>query len=153
MTSQELYARRQRLGFTQARLADALGVSANTIARWERGEMRIARPQIIELALRNLGEVKQMSGYDLAMQLAQEGNAIALGLLRACYEWVCNQGQDSDFATKWVLGGIPVINLRTLSARGLLVKTGSSRGGHRAYYPMVDPDGVGRALKVLKLVS
>jgi DNA-binding transcriptional regulator YiaG len=35
---------RKQLGLTQVQLGDALGVRANTIARWERGELRIAEP-------------------------------------------------------------------------------------------------------------
>lgn len=37
----ELRARRRSLGLTQSALAQVLGVSANTIARWERGELRM----------------------------------------------------------------------------------------------------------------
>jgi len=151
MTGTELRKERKRLGLSQAKLADALGVTANTVARWERGEMNIARPQI-EAALENLTEIESMSTYERTMQLATEGNALTLGLLKACYEWVLKQGREQDFAARWVLGGIPVVNLRTLSARGILEKVGSSRGGHRAYYRMVDPDGVGQALRTLRLV-
>ena len=151
MTGTELRKERKRLGLSQAKLADALGVTANTVARWERGEMNIARPQV-ETALRNLKEIKSMTAYDRTMQLATEGNALALGLLKACYQWVLKQGRDQDFAAQWVLGGMPVVNLRTLSARGILQKTGSARRGHRAYYRMVDPDGVGQALHTLRLV-
>ena len=92
-----------------------------------------------------------MSTYDRTMQLAREGNALALGILKQCYDWVLKQGRDQMFAARWVLGGIPVVNLRTLSARGILKKVGSSRGGHRAYYVMVDWDDVGRALHALGL--
>lgn len=92
-----------------------------------------------------------MSTYDRTMQLAREGNALALGILKQCYDWVLKQGRDQMFAARWVLGGIPVVNLRTLSARGILKKVGSSRGGNRAYYIMVDPDDVGRALHTLGL--
>jgi DNA-binding transcriptional regulator YiaG len=35
---------RKAIGLTQAQLSGALGVRANTIARWERGELRIAEP-------------------------------------------------------------------------------------------------------------
>jgi len=93
-----------------------------------------------------------MSAYDRTMQLAREGNALALGILKQCYDWVLEQGRDQMFAARWVLGGIPVVNLRTLSARGILKKVGTSRGGHRAYYLMPDPDGVGQALRTLRLV-
>jgi len=92
-----------------------------------------------------------MSTYDRTMQLAREKNALALGILKQCYDWVLKQGRDQVFAARWVLGGLPVVNLRTLSARGILKKVGTSRGGHRAYYIMVDPDDVGRALHTLGL--
>jgi hypothetical protein len=90
-----------------------------------------------------------MSGYDRTMQLARERDSLALGLLKQCYDWVLQHGCEQSFAARWVLGGIPVLNLRTLKARGILKRVGLSRGGHRAYYVMVDPDGVGRALHVL----
>ena len=151
MNGVRLRTERQRLGLSQARLADALGVTANTVARWERGEMRIALPQV-EAAIRDLKEIESMSSYDRTMQLAREGNGLALALLKACYQWVLKQGRDHDFAARWVLGGIPVVNLRTLSARGILEKVGSARGGHRAYYRMTDPDGVGQALRTLGVV-
>jgi hypothetical protein len=114
--------------------------------------MNIAQPGLVEAALSNLKEMDSMSSYERTMQLAREGNALALGLLKACYEWVLKEGRDQQFAAKWVLGGIPVVNLRTLSARGILEKVGSSRGGHRAYYLMTDPDSVGRALRTLGLL-
>lgn len=50
----ELRERRRDLGLTQAALARALGVAENTIARWERGDLRIARPQLVSLALAGL---------------------------------------------------------------------------------------------------
>lgn len=91
-----------------------------------------------------------MSGYDRTIQLARERNSLALGLLKQCYDWVLKHGHEQVFAGRWVLGGIPVLNLRTLKAKGILKRVGLSRGGHRAYYIMVDPDGVGRALHVLR---
>lgn len=43
---------RRELGWTQAELADALGVAANTVARWERGELAPRAPDLVRLALR-----------------------------------------------------------------------------------------------------
>ena len=50
----DLRASRLTLGMTQATLADALGVARNTVARWERGEMRMARPAWVRLVMRGL---------------------------------------------------------------------------------------------------
>jgi transcriptional regulator with XRE-family HTH domain len=97
MAGVQLRKERNRLGLGQAILADALGVTANTVARWERGEMNIARPQLIEAALHNLKEIESMSSYDRTMQLAREGNALALGLLKQCYQWVLKTGTRSRF--------------------------------------------------------
>jgi transcriptional regulator with XRE-family HTH domain len=46
MTGRELHAIRQRLGLTQAALAEAVGVTSNTVARWERSEMGISEPAV-----------------------------------------------------------------------------------------------------------
>lgn len=44
VTGRELHAIRQKLALTQAALAEAIGVTSNTVARWERGEMTISEP-------------------------------------------------------------------------------------------------------------
>lgn len=44
MTGGEIRALRRSLGWTQVALAEAVGVSSNTVARWERGEMGISEP-------------------------------------------------------------------------------------------------------------
>ena len=50
MTPAELRQRRKHLGLSQSSLADALGVARNTVARWERGELAIGSPAMVELA-------------------------------------------------------------------------------------------------------
>lgn len=51
MTGERLRERRRSLNLTQAQLAGLLGRHPNTIARWERGELRIEHPEMVELAL------------------------------------------------------------------------------------------------------
>jgi predicted ATPase/DNA-binding CsgD family transcriptional regulator/DNA-binding transcriptional regulator YiaG len=50
----ELRARRHLLRLTQAELGNLLGVTANTLARWERGEKAIGHPERVCLALERL---------------------------------------------------------------------------------------------------
>ena len=57
MTGEEIRATRARLGLTQAQLGKALGVAKNTIARWERGELRIERPEMLRLSLERISEI------------------------------------------------------------------------------------------------
>lgn len=52
MTGAELRKRRDKLGVSQSKLGEALGVSSNTIARWERDEMGI--PAFLGLALQTV---------------------------------------------------------------------------------------------------
>ena len=52
MDRQELRERRRRLGLTQAQLAEALGVSARAIGKWEAGDAPITFS--IDLATRYL---------------------------------------------------------------------------------------------------
>ncbi len=44
MKGQELRRLRLRMGLTQKQLGAEVGVAENTIARWERGEMKINEP-------------------------------------------------------------------------------------------------------------
>jgi DNA-binding transcriptional regulator YiaG len=44
MTGSALRKIRQHLALTQAQLAEQLGVTSNTVARWERDEVRITEP-------------------------------------------------------------------------------------------------------------
>jgi len=44
MRGEELKAIREQLKLTQLELAEVIGVTSNTIARWERGEVPIREP-------------------------------------------------------------------------------------------------------------
>jgi DNA-binding transcriptional regulator YiaG len=50
MTPKKIKTIRKRLGLTQAKLAERLGVCKNTVARWERGELS-PNSKMISLAL------------------------------------------------------------------------------------------------------
>jgi len=56
MTGAELRAARRALGLSQRALAVLLDVTENTVARWERGELAIAHPRMLELALKGLSK-------------------------------------------------------------------------------------------------
>jgi predicted ATPase/transcriptional regulator with XRE-family HTH domain len=57
----ELRRRRRALGLTQAALADRLAVTANTVARWERGDLRIGRGRIVAGILARLERTNPVS--------------------------------------------------------------------------------------------
>jgi len=59
----ELHARRRALGMSQRELATFLGVRANTVARWERGDLPVGSPLLLRLALERL-EISHASGQD-----------------------------------------------------------------------------------------
>jgi non-specific serine/threonine protein kinase len=59
VTPEELRERRKSLGLSQAGLGRALGISPNTLARWERGELRLSNPSLVRLALEGLAHVNQ----------------------------------------------------------------------------------------------
>jgi transcriptional regulator with XRE-family HTH domain/uncharacterized protein YuzE len=50
----KLRKERERIGLSQLELARKLSVSPNTVARWERGELKIEHPGMLDLALRSL---------------------------------------------------------------------------------------------------
>lgn len=54
MTGEQLRTWRRERGLLQRELASMLGVSVNTLARWERGALRIRHPESIQLALQAL---------------------------------------------------------------------------------------------------
>ncbi len=57
MKGRELKAIREQLELTQAEFARELGVTPNSVARWERGEMNIRGP--VERLARLLLELKR----------------------------------------------------------------------------------------------
>ncbi len=54
ISSEQIKGIREKLGLTQAQLGEKLSVSANTIARWERGELEPEHPGMLMLALQYL---------------------------------------------------------------------------------------------------
>jgi predicted ATPase/DNA-binding CsgD family transcriptional regulator/DNA-binding XRE family transcriptional regulator len=56
----ELRARRRALGLSQSALAESLGVTANTVARWERGEQRVGNPERLGAALARLEDSERV---------------------------------------------------------------------------------------------
>jgi transcriptional regulator with XRE-family HTH domain len=49
LSPDKLKQKRSRLGYTQVELAEQLGVTGNTVARWERGE--VPMPRLLDKAL------------------------------------------------------------------------------------------------------
>ncbi len=64
MSETWLRKRRLAMGMTQRDLAGELGVSLNTLARWERGELEVQHPQMLSLALDEIRS--QWEGTDVA---------------------------------------------------------------------------------------
>lgn len=54
MKPEDLKHRRKALNLTQNELAEKLGVSGNTVSRWEKGEMKPDAEEMLELAMRYL---------------------------------------------------------------------------------------------------
>ena len=61
MTGKELSRIRGKLKWTQAQLAEAVGVASNTVARWERAEMAIPEPaaRLIKILFKQKGGKKR----------------------------------------------------------------------------------------------
>ena len=56
MHCSKLRQRRRALRLSQEDLAQRLGVTKNTVARWERGELTIARPRMLRVMLDHLAD-------------------------------------------------------------------------------------------------
>lgn len=62
-------------------------------------------------------------------------------------------GRETNLAGSWILEragtripGLWMPGLKRFVALGILIRTGGSRGGHRAYYRLADLEGMRRAL-------
>lgn len=94
-----------------------------------------------------------LSGYKALKRLARE-RPTWIPIVESCLEEV--QQANGEFAGTWVLErakekGIAWFpNLRLLVSYGILKHEDTTRGGRRAYYTMIDPNGVEEALAELK---
>jgi hypothetical protein len=83
-------------------------------------------------------------GYDTVNAIARD-HPEWLERVRVCHEL----GKfGADFAGRWVNDRTgDRTNLTKLVTWGVLERTDGARGGHRAYYKVLDRPGVGRALR------
>lgn len=58
MNGSELRQRRRAMGLSQESLGRLLGISRNTIARWERGEIAIEHGSMLALALDQIYQIQ-----------------------------------------------------------------------------------------------
>jgi predicted ATPase/DNA-binding XRE family transcriptional regulator len=65
LSGSELRRRRRARGLTQAALADLLGIAVTSVARWERGEQRVSRPDSVRAIL-------ELPAHPTASQLPRE---------------------------------------------------------------------------------
>ena len=87
-----------------------------------------------------------LSSYEAVMKLTRDRSEW-LPIVKPCHDMA---GERQEFAGGWVykrLGRRWFPSLRPLALRGILEKVDTSRGGHRAYYRILDREGVGRALQ------
>ncbi len=100
-----------------------------------------------------VGMEEQVSGYKAVKRLAVE-RPDWLPIVRECLK-LWKEIHNTDFAGAWVYqrlqenNGPKFSNLRILVSFGILKKEATSRGGRRAYYSFIDPEGVEQALKEL----
>src|SRR3954470_4503932 len=80
MTADELRTARETIGLSQAALARRLGIPANTLARWERGEVPIRHGHILALALQHIGEFRPCIRCGIATA------AVPLVVCPGCYD-------------------------------------------------------------------
>ena len=66
MTGEQIKEVRKSLGYTQARLAEELGLTPNTIARYERDELKPSPPVLKLLRLLELSQELNKAGRKAA---------------------------------------------------------------------------------------
>jgi predicted ATPase/DNA-binding CsgD family transcriptional regulator len=74
MTPEVLRTERVKLGLTQAQLARTLGVAPNTVARWERRQLDIRHPELIQLALDRLKSADSRGSSQAARRRSRPQN-------------------------------------------------------------------------------
>ncbi len=94
------------------------------------------------------------SGYKAVLRMARD-KPDWIPIIKAALEE--SNRTENDFAGAWVLNRLKeqetiewFPNLRSLVSYGILKKEDTTRGGKRAYYSMIDPDGVEKALLKLE---
>jgi hypothetical protein len=95
--------------------------------------------------------VTTTSGYEATKLLAAE-HPEWISALMGCL--ICSE-RSGRFAGSWVFqkDAPRPQNLRPLVRYGILQREGTSRSGHRAYYTMIDPEGVRRALTEMGITA
>lgn len=79
-----------------------------------------------------------------------------LAAVAACVELADELGPTTDLVGSWILDrartnipGLWLPNFKPFVTHGILIRVGGSRGGRRAYYRLVDPEGTKCALIAL----
>lgn len=75
MSPRDLRAAREELGLTQKDLAEKLQINKNVLARWERGELRIAHPEMLRLAIAKLAYDTAQAAHETGSKLGQNPTA------------------------------------------------------------------------------
>jgi hypothetical protein len=86
------------------------------------------------------------------VKLLAEERPEFLPLVEAAHRIVVQHGNQFSGTSVLTLAPEVTTNLHPLSRRGIVEETGGSRRGHRAFYRLVDPPGVERALRELGII-
>lgn len=78
LDGEKIRRKREQLGMSQVELARKLSVSPNTVARWERGELKIEHPGMLQLALASLGGTapQRISVHSARTKPARSGKTV-----------------------------------------------------------------------------